>query len=41
MFEGVRGEPGVGANRYLPALGGIDVGVCYTRGARPRRSCGW
>ena len=23
------------------ALGRIDVGVCYTRGARSRRWCGW
>ena len=23
------------------ALGGIDVGVCYTRGARSRPWCGW
>ena len=37
MFEGVGG----GGTRVLTALGRIDVGVCYTRGARSRRWCGW
>ena len=32
------GEEGGGGGR---ALGRIDVGVCYTRGARFRRWCGW
>ena len=33
---GVGGEEG-----FLTGLGRIDVGVCYTRGARFRRWCGW
>ena len=36
MFEGVGG-----GKKVLKALGRIDLGVCYTRGARSRRSCGW
>ena len=36
MFAGVEGW-GEGG---LTALGRIDVGVCHTRGARSRRSCG-
>ena len=40
MFEGVGGGR-VGAKGFLTALGRIDVGVCYTRGARSRRWCGW
>ena len=39
---GVRGRGGVGKGREFPtALGRIDVGTCYTRGARSRRWCGW
>ena len=37
MFEGVGGK----AKGLLTGLGRIDVGVCYTRGARSRRWCGW
>ena len=32
---------GGGAGRAGRALGRIDVGICYTRGAGSRRSCGW
>ena len=28
------------AKKFLTALGRIDVGVCYTRGASSRRWCG-
>ena len=35
MWRGGRGARGEGA------LGLIDVGVCYMRGARSRRWCGW
>ena len=39
MFEGV--GVGVGVGEGFPrALCRIDVGVCYTRGARSRRWCG-
>ena len=31
---------GGAAKGRLTALGRIDVGVCYTRGARSRRWCG-
>ena len=37
MFEGV----GVEGKGFPTALCRIDVGVCYTRGARSRRWCGW
>ena len=37
MFEGVGGGGGGGGARgVFTALGRIDVGVCYTRGARSR-----
>ena len=39
MFAGVGGEGGT--KGFLTALGRIYVGVCYTRGARSRRWCGW
>ena len=32
---------GGGAKGFSTALGRIDIGVCYTRGARSRRWCGW
>ena len=35
------GGKGWGAGAKGRALGRIDVGVCYTRGARSRRWCGW
>ena len=35
------GRGGVGAKGFLTALGRIDVGVRYTRGARSRRWYGW
>ena len=38
MCEGVGGR---GRKGFLTSLGRIDVGVCYTRGARSRRWCGW
>ena len=38
MFEEVGG---LGRKGFLTALGRIDVGICYTRGARSRRWCGW
>ena len=42
MFEGVRGVGEGGGRRFPTAfLGRIDVGDCYTRGARSRRWCGW
>ena len=41
MFEGVVGRAGNWGERFEPTLGRIDVGVCYTRGARSRQWCGW
>ena len=38
MLEEVGGE---GDFQQSKALGHIDVGACYTRGARFRRWCGW
>ena len=35
MFEGAGGKG------LSTAFGRIDVGACYTRGARSRRWCGW
>ena len=38
MFEG---GGGLGGEEFPTGLGRVDVGVCYTRGARSRRWCGW
>ena len=32
---------GGGRGRGGRAVGRIDIGVCYTRGVRSRRLCGW
>ena len=35
------GRWGVGGRGVCEGLRSIDVGVCYTRGAKSRRWCGW
>ena len=39
--RGWMGGGEVGAKGFSIALCRIDVGVCYTRGSRSRRWCGW